>query len=92
MAGLLTPNNQMGTQVQQDLNDYINQLRFRLDNTTDPTLREVYGLELEQLLGNPATLEASPLPEGMMDNAIQKNPQTITPSTIQQLLRMLGIR
>jgi hypothetical protein len=92
MAGLLTPNNQTGMQVQQDLNDYINQLKFRLDNTTDPTLRQVYAVELEQLLGNPATLEATPLPEGMMEGAIQENPQTVTPSTIQQLLRMLGIR
>ena len=49
MAGLLTPNNQAGMQVQQDLNDYINQLKFRLDNTTDPTLRNIYLEELNNL-------------------------------------------
>ena len=99
MAGLLTPNNQVGMQVQQDLNDYINQLKFKLDNTTDPTLRNVYLEELNNLnvpVEQPAVMFPTPMPEGFMDNAIEENPQPQSQASpninIAQLLKLLGVR
>jgi hypothetical protein len=89
MAGLLTPNNEIGGQVQKEMQDYINYLQFQYQNNTDADTRAVIQQELKNLGIEPMELPNAGQMMQPTQPAMQPQSQNMQNMTIAQLINMI---